>query len=614
MRTIMRLAALLLLPFCSGCSETVSVRRADPAPLLADQLNTRLVGDSISSTTRGALRELDLVDRARRDPLEAIGALIREGEADPGGAWRVAAAELLLDYSERPGIRDVTLDLACAAQADRQIRYAIEEGGGLLGSETEFAADLYHRAVSRVIVQVGARLAAGETLIELRGALGEWRLLVETPSASDRAMLDPGRFDELVPADTMRIAGLAARHRVDAYGSPVVAIREQARGDPPRSEAFVPPEGEILPATATIRFDDDRVGVLELWNPDLVGSVERHGGLLRLSSDVTAPIAELFARTRLSEEGRGGMLRADRYVDRIGVYLHEPYDPAKIPLLMVHGLRSSPITWRNMLNAVRGDPVLRARYQVWMFLYPTGLPVFRSASHLREELSRVCDHFDPEGDDPWRGRMVVVGHSMGGLLTKMLVQDPGDRLWASLTPESFEELDAPEDVRAHFSRVFFYRSNPDVSRVVFIATPHGGGMADSALGRLGDALVRLPGEFSPIDDWFATERRVRGASVDDSVYQVARGMPTSIDDLSPSSPHLRAIRELPLRAGVVAHAIIGDGGGDSDGVVPVASARFDGAVSELVVNAGHNAHEHPLAIREVRRILHEHLDRPTPGG
>ena len=597
----------LALTLLGACSPAVSVRDADPAALLADQLDTRLTGRSLSSHTRGALRTLDLVETHELDPLAAAATLRAEAGDDLSGPWLVAAAEVMLDLSLRTTPRDPTLDLRCAHEADLQLRYAVAGGGGLLGSDTEFAADLYHRAVSRVVEHLSdtGTLAAGT--VEIGGAAGDWTIEIPEPASDDPRRLDATRYDRLLPADTLRVGGMAARHAFNGYGSPLVAIREQADAEPPRAEPFVPPEGEIVPATATLRFVGTRRAALELWNPDHTATIERHGGSLRLSTDITAPIATLFARTSLADDAKAGMLDTRPYIDRVGIYLHEPYDPDKIPLLMVHGLRSSPITWRNMLNSVRGDPVLRERYQVWMFLYPTGLPIFRSAAYLREELARACDHFDPERDDPWRGRMVVVGHSMGGLLTKMQTQDPGDALWASLSPEPFEELDAPDEVRDHFERVFFYDANPDIERVVFIATPHGGSsMADSFIGRLGDALVRLPGEFGAVDDWFDEQRRTGGAEADD--YQIARGVPTSIDDLRPESPHLRAIRDLPLRDGVVAHAIIGNGAGDSDGVVPVESARFPAAVSELIVDAKHNAHEHPLAIREIRRILRAHVE------
>jgi hypothetical protein len=46
----------------------------------------------------------------------------------------------------------------------------------------------------------------------------------------------------------------------------------------------------------------------------------------------------------------------------------EPFDPHKIPLIPVHVLLSSPVTWINLQNDLMGDPELRQYYSeivVW---------------------------------------------------------------------------------------------------------------------------------------------------------------------------------------------------------------------------------------------------------
>ncbi len=595
------LLAVVLAMSGVACAPDVTVRRVDPATTLRDQLRTRLVSGELSSFTRNALGQLDLRAAARTDPVAAAERLAALAADEPDAPWRLAAAELYLDAAERTAPGDPSLDLACAQQADLEIARAIAEQGGLLDTRTEFAADLLHRAVSRFVDATQERWLDGAAVV-VEGAGGRFRVALAAP---DDRRWDPRRFDALQPTDGLRVDGMRNHHRLDAYGAPVVAIREQRDAEPPRSDPFRPPEGAIEPATVTLAFDGDDVSI-ELWRIDRVATIQRHGGALRLSTDVTAPIGVLFGRTELGREARRGMTEVGSGLRRIGVYLHEPYDPEKIPVLMVHGLRSSPLTWRDLLNDLQADPRIRANYQFWMFLYPSGLPVPRSASYLREHLARVRDHFDPHRDDPGMRRMVVIGHSMGGLLTKALVQTSGDALWNSLHPVPFQSLAAPAEVRDHLETVFFYDADPDVQRVVFIATPHRGSrIASSFVGRLGDALVELPRDLTRIDEWFDGEADRVDAT---EAHQVTRGVPSSIDDLQPDAPHLRAYLETPIREGVRVHTIIGAARGDSDGVVPVESARLADADSELVVAAGHDAHMHPLAIREVRRILLEHLE------
>ena len=127
-----------------------------------------------------------------------------------------------------------------------------------------------------------------------------------------------------------------------------------------------------------------------------------------------------------------------------------------------------------MLNELRADPRIRRRFQFWMFLYPTGLPIPRSAAYLREQLALVRKHVDPLGRHDTQRRMVVIGHSMGGLISKAIVQASGDRLWNSLHPDSFADINASDEVRNHLRNVFFYEPDPHVARVIFIAAPHGG--------------------------------------------------------------------------------------------------------------------------------------------
>ena len=85
-----------------------------------------------------------------------------------------------------------------------------------------------------------------------------------------------------------------------------------------------------------------------------------------------------------------GLLNPDKVKKLAGIYMLEPYQPGKIPVLMVHGLWSSPITWMEMFNDLRGDPELERNYQFWFYLYPTGQPFWRSATQLRRGIGGIA--------------------------------------------------------------------------------------------------------------------------------------------------------------------------------------------------------------------------------
>ncbi len=79
------------------------------------------------------------------------------------------------------------------------------------------------------------------------------------------------------------------------------------------------------------------------------------------------------------------------------------------------------------------------------------------------------------------------------------------------------------------------------------------------------------------------------------------------------NPFLETLSKLPIDPHVHAHSIVPVKGtglfeGGADGVVRYSSAHIEPVESELVVQpSGHSVQETPQGIREVRRILLEHL-------
>jgi hypothetical protein len=151
-------------------------------------------------------------------------------------------------------------------------------------------------------------------------------------------------------------------------------------------------------------------------------------------------------------------------------------------------------------------------------------------------------------------------------------------------------------------RALIFEPRKDVSRVVFLITPHRGSRwATNSLGSWGIRLIRLPDTLiSELSDAISETARVE-----------VKRLPTSIHGLSPNSRFLRALdATIPV---VPSHSILGDRGRgpletSSDGVVPYRSAHLPVAASELVVPTGHSGFAHPEAVKELRRIIHEALD------
>ncbi|MGC2354040.1 MAG: alpha/beta fold hydrolase, partial [Candidatus Udaeobacter sp.] len=290
------------------------------------------------------------------------------------------------------------------------------------------------------------------------------------------------------------------------------------------------------------------------------------------------------------------------YMDKTGLYFLQPYDPDRIPLVLVHGLFSSAFNWAQTINGLQADPEIRKHYQFWVFGYPTGNPILYSAFRLREELAKVDKLY------PNHRPYVVVGHSMGGMLTRMQVITVTRAMWEKGLGETAKSIFRGNSSDSLIVRATTFHANPRIKRVVFICTPHRGSeMASSGLGRFGTSLIALPLNIaSAINDTLTSAELVQ-------LTGSSKRLPNSITGLKPSNPALPIVNE--ARISVPYHSIIGDRGKDhcpdcTDGVVPYWSSHLDGAQSEVIVPGPHGACELPQTIAELDRILRLNLGLP----
>jgi pimeloyl-ACP methyl ester carboxylesterase len=324
-----------------------------------------------------------------------------------------------------------------------------------------------------------------------------------------------------------------------------------------------------------------------------------------ISRDLTAPLA--YAASQETDAWLIDFLRPDRGDALDGLRMTEPFQPGKIPIVFVHGLASDPLTWAELANELRAQPAIVARYQFWYFRYDTGDPFLSSAATFRRQLVELRQAYDPARVDPNLSRMVLIGHSMGGLLSKMQVTYSGDIIWNAAATQPFNSIVTDPATRTDLASAFFFTPSPDIQRVIYIATPHrGSNDATRCIGRISSALVRER------PDLVARHQQL----VRDNPYafraELQRSVPTSVDLLEPQSCILQATNSLPYNANVALHSIIGDDRwsltqGPSDGVVAVSSARIGGVQSELLVHAKHTeVQRDPQTVREVICILNRH--------
>jgi pimeloyl-ACP methyl ester carboxylesterase len=418
--------------------------------------------------------------------------------------------------------------------------------------------------------------------------------------------------------------GLKNQYQTHGLGVPLIAVRRSYQGEPVAAKYY--PPGLSFPVTAFLRLSPvpgeagKNTAMLELYD-SLAMDDTRVGNLfVPLESDLTTPLAYYLSKVPLESLATVGLLQPDRLLsprpDRqttiTGLYMAQPYEPGKIPVLMVHGLWSSPMTWMEMFNDLRSSPDIRRNYQFWFYLYPTGQPFWLSAAQLRHDLAVLRETVDPEHREPALDQMVLVGHSMGGLVSKLQTLESGESYWKLASHEPLNQVKADPEVQQRLQDTFFFHPNPSIRRVVTIATPHrGSSFSNSTTQYLLGKLIRLPATL------VNTQQKLFLDNPDLAFNGSLMKIDTSIDSLSPSMPIFPVMLGGPAGPWVKYHNIYGELppswwlrplGEHTDGVVDVSSARIDGVASELMVPADHTAvHCHPLAVMEVRRILHEHL-------
>ena len=417
-------------------------------------------------------------------------------------------------------------------------------------------------------------------------------------------------FHFLTPVGDYWTNAFRNTHRRAGIGVPLVVTRCG------RVDGTFLPDRSVFAATLRLGCESnvDDAGIdcathcqLEMYDPLRIDRALTSDGPQCIAKDLAAPLA-----FRLRDERRtilNYFVDPDSAGSDYRLYTIEPYQSGKIPVVFIHGLLSDPFTWVEMVNELRAQPGFVDHFQIWVFEYPTGQAFLASATRLREQLAISRRTFDPLYQDHQLCNMVLVGHSMGGLVAKLQVTSSGDQLWRSVANRPLNEVVTSNEYRQQLAAAFYFQPSPCVSRVVFIGTPHrGSAFATRFVGKIGSSLVNESEE--DVQEYEDLIRCNPGVFSD----EVSRRIPTSIDLLEPESKLLQAIAGLPASCRVRMHSVIGNHcwtlkGGRSDGVVPVPSARDSRAITERFVDTVHTkTKSHPESIQEVLSILGQHLD------
>ena len=603
------LLALLL----AGCASPVGIDIVSPRQVQRYLTRSALTANEPSDASKNELRRYELYEVYQRDPLAALAKLHDAALAQglpPSALFALAELWFLrADDDEKQTSYAASLIYAYAFLFPEGDRGSLDP----LDPRERTAADLYNRALTCAFrrTKEGMLPLDGSGVFELPFAH------VTIERAPDALHESGAEFYDLLPVAELEVKGLRNRYRQPGIGAPLAA---KTRPLPGATQPIAISPAARTPVTAVVLFDAPLAGLRarELHGrlvlvPTLdTTTVEIDGGPVPLESEPTAAIAAGLSESQFWKKELDVFLGNAVGVRKgSGLMALRPYRDTRIPAVFVHGTNSSPGRWADMVNDLLADPRLRDRYAFWFFSYDSGNPIAYSGYQLRAALTEVVGRADPSGKNPCTEDMIVLGHSQGGLLTKLTAIDSGNAFWANVSSKPFDEVALQPADKQLLHETLFVKALPFVREVIFLATPQRGSYlaGPQFVRRLAEYFVRLPSDVVRVGADLATL-----APKGEGGLSFAK-IPTSIDNMSPGNQFIKTLAQIPVSQGVIAHSIISvdsDAPLDSagDGVVKYASAHIDGVESELVVHSPHSGMQAaPATVEEVRRIFLAHSAR-----
>jgi len=446
----------------SGCATPVSVKHVDIPTAYRIQTASAISSSQPSNASSIVLRQHGLQDRFETEPAVVLAEL-HKGLKPVGDEDQLfALAELSLLHAQQTN--DRAYYLASAVYAWSLLYPGNGKSMQIPPTDPRFrlAYDIYNQAVAQ-----GLAASSDAEKDEVRLKAGSYKLPFGTLQVSlDESGMSWGGYslDRFISTTALEVDGLRNRYHNSGIGVPLAASLAKS----PSSETKVAGSNRLgaltkVPVTLLLRFDNARAslskgkiqGRIEVYATDQTSTVTIDGQKQPMEADSTAAFAyQLNDSPIYAMEIAGffnasvftnGLIPKDRAQD--GIFTLQPYRPGKIPVVLVHGTASSPARWAELINELNGDPKIRERFQIWLFIYDSGRGVGYSASRLRKALTNTVHELDPVGKDSALQQMVVIGHSQGGLLTKLTAIDSGTKFWDLISDKPFEQMKLSPEAR-----------------------------------------------------------------------------------------------------------------------------------------------------------------------
>ncbi|MDF1825332.1 MAG: hypothetical protein P1U68_11860 [Verrucomicrobiales bacterium] len=473
-----------------------------------------------------------------------------------------------------------------------------EISAGRMPSETGLKT--YNEAVKQSVVQVAKNWASPSRALSLLNTTeGDVNLDVQAFNVPGMNMIE-----EVVPADFINVKrGFESEASIEGVGAALMVRQGWSEQDP-----MIPKSGIWYPVTGILNLDRPEAPVLRLYDPAEQSNLVKAGTEFPLSVNYTATFARDFQERQLQFLKVPALLRFEKFADRLGLYRLSAFHPNKEVCILIHGINSSPNTWHRALNETFADEEVRQRYEFWSFGYPSGAPIPYLAAKLRDSTKEMLAFRAANGAPDQH--ITLVGHSMGGILSKAVTQRGCDDDWSKLFKVPIEDLRVSAEDREVLRNMVYYEPIPEIDRVIFCAVPHRGAQIAANPGaRIVGDLIQVPKQIAQLTTDIVKQS---GYALTPLGLEVAKHRVTSLDQLRPSSQLTGEYLNKPLNPAVEFYSVIARKDKDSskplaestDGVVPYSSSHMDGVLSEKVVfDSPHGVHRTEEGINEIIRIL-----------
>jgi len=484
--------------------------------------------------------------------------------------------------------------------------------------------DFYNQAIAKLVNSYRLRHGPSEVGNQIKVGQSIYRI-----NYDNYPLLKNRQVEQLMSTYNMNFSGLRSITRRDGFGSEFLIVLPPEHNDtsPEKAKYIVDPlhyqytngrnpnihNARYLAATITAQprsassIDEilnNPEFEISAYDPYKFESAKIAGKSYPLAANFSAPYGLWLAQNNLGKAAYLSLIDRDARLTMPHLYMLEPYNPNKKVVVLVHGLASSPEAWIRLTNDVMGDPVLREHYQVWQVFYSTNMPILESRFQIYAIIQQSFNLVDSKA--PAKKDAVLVGHSMGGIIARLLVSD------ADLTPAAMKLL--PNRRVQQFKNDPLFKSRldiqpiPNFSRAIFLAAPHRGTeFADRWFTLAARKVIRLPGAFlGALTDVIQSS----DPDLQEFIKDVDNGLiQNGPSDLSKNSNFTRLTKNVVPYKGMKFHSIMGNATKSddiniiTDDVVPYTSAHLDGALSEKIIKGGHSIQETPEAVLELRRIL-----------